>query len=87
MTLGLAAVLGSVDALKVNEDGANSSGSDLSFLDNHSEVSAGTVTMTDGQMGSDLSSMLTEPTPIHATEVHSAEPIKVEAANVQPAKA
>ena len=87
MTLGLAAVLGSVDALKVNEDAANSSGSDLSFLDNHSEVSAGTVTMTDGQMGSDLSSMLAEPTPVYATAGHAAEPIKVEAANVQPAKA
>ena len=61
MTLGMAASLGTADALKVSADAA-AGGSALSFLKD-GDAKAGTNASSDGEQGTDLSSVLDEAAP------------------------
>ena len=61
MSLGMAATLGTVDALKVNAYAATG-GSDLSFLED-GDANAGTNTLSDGEKGTDLPGVLDESDP------------------------
>ena len=61
MSLGMAATLGTVDALKVSADAATG-GSDLSFLED-GDANAGTSALSDGEKGTDLPGALDESAP------------------------
>ena len=61
MTLGMAASLGTADALKVSADAA-AGGSALSFLKD-GDAKAGTNASSDGVQGTDLTSVLDEAAP------------------------